>query len=632
MFFIGCAQTVDYTYLKNYNQNEYSEADAIIVKDSTHIELDDDGKYISQKHVLIKILTMKGKAQFAEASFGYFTKYDTVIVEKARVINPDGSFIEVPSENIKDVKIPAFGKFFLPNVRMKKISFPNITEGSSIEYCIKDIVSNPPKDNSFNVTEMFASNNPINRKVFEIETDMDLDWVIENNSKIVEFTETLNNDKKLYKWSASDITAYNSEPLMPPPENVFAKLVVSSVDSWAEWSRWYYQLCEDKIKTNPEMNALVDSLLLQEKTRMDSIKSLYYWVSQNVRYVGTKMSGKKGGYEPFPAPETFRKKYGVCRDKAALLAAFLRKAGFEAYVVLINPLLDIKPDIPHVCEFNHAITAVKNKDGSYLYIDGTAENTSELLMTIEQDKAVLIATEKGEDLLYTPMVPAKESQLFLSAISKLNQDNTLQAEITMEATGLMGMAFRQILTKIPDEQKNIIFEKIISSMTNQTKLDTFYYNDPENLKEVLRITFKVSANSYGLKLGDEFSFKLPLVAGSGSAMSSGLGGNQNPFALEERQYPIYLYSTMQTRINESLEIPKNYVLKNLPESITMGSENFFVNSFFEIEGNIIKHKALTSFEDYVYQPEEYGKMKEIIDNLSQISEQEIILEKIGDKQ
>ncbi|MBS3741234.1 MAG: DUF3857 domain-containing protein [Candidatus Cloacimonetes bacterium] len=631
IFLIGCAQTVDYTFLQNFNRENYPDTDAIIVEDSTHIDLQENGKYVSTNYKLIKILSMKGKAQFSEASFGYFTKYDTIVVEEARMINPDGSIIEVKNENIKDVKIPAFGKFFLPNVRMKKISFPNIKEGSSIEYKIKDIVSNAPKDNSFNVAEMFESDNPIENKVFEIKAKMDLDWKIENNDKIVESIIRDRGNHKLYKWKAENVQPYKSEPMMPPVQNVLAKLVVSSVDSWKEWSRWYYELCEDKISTTPEIDALVDSLLKNEKTRMDSIKSLYYWVSKNIRYVGTKMSGKKGGYEPFPAAETYEKKYGVCRDKAALLAAMLREAGFEAHVVLINPILNIKPDISHICEFNHAITAVKNENDSYLYIDGTAENTSELLMSIEQDKAVLIATPEGEELLYTPKLPAKDSQLSIVAKGKLNAENQLQEKVVMKATGLMGMAFRQILTKFSTEQRKMVFNRIITSMSNQAKLDTFYYSDPEDLRKIMEITFIMSADDYGLMLGDEFSFKLPLAGGGGSAMSTTMGSGQNPFSLEERQYPLYFYSTMQTRINETLHLPQNYKVKNLPDSFTKGTENFFVEKTYKSENGTIKHTMINSFEDYSFNSEEYKKMKEVIDKLSEISEQEIILEKMGDK-
>ena len=43
---------------------------------------------------------------------------------------------------------------------------------------------------------------------------------------------------------------------------------------------------------------------------------------------------------------TFGKKYGVCRDKAALLVAMLREAGLQAYPVLISVGTKRDPEVP----------------------------------------------------------------------------------------------------------------------------------------------------------------------------------------------------------------------------------------------------------------------------------------------
>ncbi|RKX70327.1 hypothetical protein DRP43_03485, partial [candidate division TA06 bacterium] len=123
---LSCAKRIDYSVLQNINRESYETANAVVVIDSTGIDLESSGKYVSTQHKLVKILTMKGKAWYSEATFGYFTLYDTVIVKMARVISPDGKVMNVPKDDIKVVKIPAFGKFFLPNVRMKKIIFPNV--------------------------------------------------------------------------------------------------------------------------------------------------------------------------------------------------------------------------------------------------------------------------------------------------------------------------------------------------------------------------------------------------------------------------------------------------------------------------------------------------------------------------
>ena len=56
------------------------------------------------------------------------------------------------------------------------------------------------------------------------------------------------------------------------------------------------------------------------------------------------------------------RKYGVCRDKAALLVSLLRTAGLNSYPVLINVGTKMDPDVPDPF-FNHAIVSVELQQG-----------------------------------------------------------------------------------------------------------------------------------------------------------------------------------------------------------------------------------------------------------------------------
>lgn len=622
----SCATQMDYSFLQQINKDKYENANAVIVLDSTYTDVEESGKYVTTQHKLVKILTMKGKAQYSEATFGYFTLYDTVIVEMAKVISPDGEVIKVQKEDIKDLKIPAFGKFFLPNVRMKKIIFPNVEEGSSVEYVVKSIMRNPPMENNFDTYVLFESSEPIEKMVYVVACPIPLNWKVKNDdSQSIQFQQTEKKGKQIYKWSAENVAGIIEEPMMPPIPDVCKKLLVTSVPSWEIWSKWYWNLCKDKFATNDTMNAVIDSVLVGKETREDSIRALYYYVSKNVRYVATKMSGKKGGYEPFPAAKCFRDKYGVCRDKACLLAAMLRKAGFDAYTVLTNPSLNIEKDIP-VDQFNHAITAVREKDGSFLYIDPTAENTKEFLISIEQDKAVLVCDEHGEDLEYTPKVPAEKNLFYMESTGYLQENGSLKETLTMKLSGLMDMAFRQLLTMLPPEQMKQVFQSMVSGVATGAILDTFYYSDPKDLYKPLELTLIFNAENYGLFLDETFSFKFPFSSGGGGASIS-FGGGGNPFALEERKYPLYMYSTIKTEVIETIYIPEGYEVIEVPETVKENLGFFSMESQYRVRDKFISHNAVATFNDFIFPPDKYKKIKSIMDKVSEKSGQEVILRK-----
>ncbi|MCK4359620.1 MAG: DUF3857 and transglutaminase domain-containing protein [Candidatus Cloacimonetes bacterium] len=623
----SCAKRINYSFLQKINREGYETANAVVIIDSIGIDLESSGKYVSTQHKLVKILTMKGKAWYSEATFGYFTLYDTVVVEMARVISPDGKVMNVPKEDIKDVKIPAFSKFFLPNVRMKKIIFPNVEEGSSVEYVVKDIMQNPPMEDNFDTYILFEGKNPVIKKVYSVASPISLNWKVKNDEdQSVKFQESKKNGKTTYKWSIQNVPGIVEEPMMPPMPDVCKKLLITSVPSWEVWSKWYWDLCKDKFTTNDTMNSVIDSVLVGRETREDSIRALYYYVSKNIRYVGTKMSGKKGGYEPFPATKCFRDKYGVCRDKACLLAAMLRKAGFDAYTVLTNPMLDVEEDIP-VDQFNHAITAVREKDGSFLYIDPTIENTREFLSSIEQGKGVLVCDEDGEDLEYTPKVSAEENLFSMEAEGHLEENGNLNEVLTWKLFGLMDMSFRSLLTMLPPEQMKQIFQSMVSGMATGAVLDTFYYSDPKDLYQPLEITLGFHAENYGLNLGETFSFKTPLSGGGTGNISFGGGGN--PFDLDERKYPLYLYTTLKFEVKEKIYIPEGYEVEELPENFEKDVEFFKVESRYEVNDGYILHYSESVMNEFVFSPEQYKIMKSIFDEASQKSGQEIVLKKIA---
>ena len=96
------------------------------------------------------------------------------------------------------------------------------------------------------------------------------------------------------------------------------------------------------------MKKIVVELTADARTDMDKIKAMFYYVSKKVRYMGITPEKDRPGFEPHDVNLTFEKKYGVCRDKAALLVSLLRAAGLKAYPVLINVGTKKDQEVPDV--------------------------------------------------------------------------------------------------------------------------------------------------------------------------------------------------------------------------------------------------------------------------------------------
>jgi len=112
---------------------EYPEAGAIILLNEHEYLIKKDNTMVENIHRLIKILNVRGREKYGEINIDYDSTYQTVNVEIARTIKPDGSIVEVGKKDIKDIDRWA-GFPLYSNAKVKVISMPEVVEGSVIEY------------------------------------------------------------------------------------------------------------------------------------------------------------------------------------------------------------------------------------------------------------------------------------------------------------------------------------------------------------------------------------------------------------------------------------------------------------------------------------------------------------------
>jgi transglutaminase-like putative cysteine protease len=139
------------------------------------------------------------------------------------------------------------------------------------------------------------------------------------------------------------------------------------------WRPSYSQLADEKLRL-ADVQPMLSRIDLKNATRMETIQKLVGALHRNVRYTGVEF-GESALIPQFPA-ETLKRKYGDCKDKAALLVTLLRAAGIDAKLALLftGPGQDVNPELPGMGAFDHAIVYVPAKDSApELWIDATAQ-------------------------------------------------------------------------------------------------------------------------------------------------------------------------------------------------------------------------------------------------------------------
>ncbi len=620
--FVSCAGLRYPTILDEIGgEDDYPEANALVVFDSTDIHLNWDGTNRIRTHRCGKVFNALGRKEFGEVTLSYITLYDTVKIIAARVISPDKKIVKVPEDNITDMPMPAWegSKFYIPNLRLVKITFPGLEDGSAIELVYESICHNSPFDSTFDWWELFEFTEPIKEKVLRLflPEGMDLKYKVENG-KITHY-QVVSDDKTLHIWKKEDIPKIVMEPSMPPLPTVGTKLLFTCTESWKDYSRWYYEVSEPRLKPDSALTAKVMELIKKAPSKDDTIRALYEFVNKEIRYVETELIGKRGGFEPAEVSFTFKNKYGVCRDKAALLVSMLRTAGIgDSYIVLTNPLLpNMDPELACASQFNHAIVAIET-DVGYFYLDPTAEGSVEYLTPFEDDKPVLVSTKQGDDLSKTPARPPEVNLINMQVSEVLKKDRTLNQLMTIKASGFIDNQFRQMCQMLPKEQIKLIFLKGMKESYPKATIDSFNTTDPKDFTTPMEFTVYVTVPDYALKIGREWY----LTSGKRSSLSVGAQGMWN---LEERNYPLYLWIKMATKARARLLFPKHLKVKSLPEPYQYEDSNVFMKTSYSKKRNTINSEFEMIFKDPLISPDNYQKIKKAMKELEEHQSQEIIL-------
>jgi hypothetical protein len=165
-----------------------------------------------------------------------------------------------------------------------------------------------------------------------------------------------------------------SPPKDAPPRYLWQRVVeYSDFKDWASISRHFAPLYVKaaRLGAGSPLKEEASRIAAAHPRPFDRASAALKLVQQEVRYIYVGLSG--GNLTPATAEETWRRRYGDCKGKTALLLALLTELGIEAEPVLANNSgaddgLDER--LPSPLMFDHVLVRARI-DGSDHWLDGT---------------------------------------------------------------------------------------------------------------------------------------------------------------------------------------------------------------------------------------------------------------------
>ncbi|HKQ61356.1 MAG TPA: DUF3857 domain-containing protein, partial [Candidatus Polarisedimenticolaceae bacterium] len=378
----------------------------VLLEERTFV-FDERGAATETRRLIYRIDSSEGVEHWSLTGARYEPWYQARPEIRARVITPDGVEHRLDPATLSEEPASDASPDVHDDARIYQAPLPGTTVGAVVE---EEIVLR-------DLQPLFAAgtgrrlrllrNVPVRRArlVFDAPRSLPLRCEVRGLAPAVETEE---GGRVRRTVEAGPFAAIAEEPVNAPSDFVgFPAVEFSTGESWAAVAAEYVRMTEPRIRLE-DVTPAARRWIQPGAPPSANIARLVAALHQEVRYTGVEFD-EASIVPQFPA-ETLRRKYGDCKDKAALLVGLLRAAGIPAELALLatGPGADVAPGLPGLGRFDHAIVHVPGPPE--LWIDATAEWTrpGELPFP-DSDRWALVVRDGTAGLVRTPAAKPEDN-------------------------------------------------------------------------------------------------------------------------------------------------------------------------------------------------------------------------------
>jgi Domain of Unknown Function with PDB structure (DUF3857)/Transglutaminase-like superfamily len=421
-----------------------------------------------------------------------------------------------------------------------------------------------------------------------------------------------------WEWTMRDLPGIEEEEMMPPRPVLLGRVAIAyfppeqagNQGSWKALGQWYAGLTAGRRQPTPEITQEVQTFLAG-KTDFDSkLQTLTRFVQSEIRYVAIEIG--IGGYQPHPAGDIFRYRYGDCKDKATLLSTMLQVAGINSDYVLIDTDRGfVNPAVPSVW-FDHAILAIELPDDiksdqylsvvtaksgkRYIIFDPTDEYTpvGSLRTELQDSNALLVVGSEGE-LIHTPLLPPSSNALARVGHFVLAADGGLSGEVSEDRSGDFAMHERYKLHNADQRERTLSFERWLGASVQGFSLENMAIQETDKIWKDLLITYRFTTAQYGSTRGPLMLVRACVLGDDGQFVEH-----------KPRHYPLELESVSRQTDSYEIQIPPQYKVEELPDPVKIDLGFASYQSKFETEGSSLRYWREYAVKDVSIPAEKYS--------------------------
>ncbi|MGH1516243.1 DUF3857 domain-containing protein [Chryseobacterium sp. JK1] len=508
------------------------------------------------------------------------------------------------------------------NVTVNKFAFPNVKNGSVLEYQYEVI-----SPFLFIVPEMLIESDiPSLNTEYVLDAPLSIAYNINYTGSIppkyreIEDRNMYGTQYKTFRFAYENLKGFKTEKWVRNDKNFRTKISgeLNSTNfkelklyssSWDQIGKRLYQN-EDfggELKKTKLAKESIPAGVLEMKTDLEKSNAIFSYVQKTFKW-----NKDRGIYTEDGIKKLLDTKVGNTAEINLFLVMMLREAGIKADPLIIstvdNGVLNLVS--PNVSKMNFVLASVEIDGALHIY-DATHKQSSidEIPLGNWNEYGVVVTKNKA---LLIKMINQKESNTFLTVDAKINEDGSVSGTYSDRDTGAFAMYVKDSYDENPEKYKKQYKDNFSIDFTG---IESKVLENGE---------FESKMNFSSSNLIDKVGKKMiinPMLF---------LSKNSNEFdQIEERKYPID-FGTPSTKTKKViLEIPEGYVIEEMPKEKKIVTEDKEITYSYSVvqKGNKLEITSTSKISSPDYPKEYYPAFKQIWGVASKFENQVISLVK-----
>lgn len=428
----------------------------------------------------------------------------------ARVITKDGSVHRLDPSAIVEAPAGDEGDIFSDG-RVLRAPLPAVAAGSVIETVITQRTRSPIGGAGTAVHYVFGDYLPTERTRIVLDAPLTFTPRVVNKSGVEPKIEEKDGRRRAVYEAARIEGVRERDYQVPYDVEVWPYLAFSTGTSWQEIAAGYAAIVDRQI-ADADLQKLVRNTVGNTTDRKEVVAKLLAAIQKDIRYAGVEIG--EGSIVPRTPRQVFANKYGDCKDKASLLVAMLRIAGFPAHVALLNAGsgFDVLPELPSLAYFNHAIAVVDGDPAIWVDPTDVYARAGELPLG-DQGRLALIARPETTTLTKTPELPSTASVYRERRTFHLPEEGKARVVEVSEPSTASEASMRRWVSGLDAKSlRESLEEYVQSAYVTDKKLTRFEHGDPNDLSKPFRLTLEVAESDSGIVVNGDGAVAISLAA------------------------------------------------------------------------------------------------------------------------